>query len=72
MDLVTLEVMEPIILRGYAQYNRGERVALPLERATELIVEYPECFKEVRQDDETKALDAPPTHKMLKGPKHKK
>ena len=71
--MVTLEATERCILRGYAQYNPGDRVAFSDEEAIRILDEFPDGWRECRREDaKAKALDAPSTSKMVKAPERKK
>lgn len=74
MDHIVLQATHGIIVRGYAQYNKGERAVFSVEQAASLLDEYPEGFVEVRQEDANlvKALTAPPVDKMRRAPERKK
>ena len=71
--MVTLEATGSLIIRGYAQYNKGDRASFSEEEALKLLDEYPEGWREChREDVKPKALTAPPVNKMVKTPERKK
>ena len=71
--MVTLEAKEKCIIRGYAQYNKGDRASFTEEEALKLLEEYPDGWQECRREDaEIKAQSAPPKSKMVKQPERKK
>lgn len=71
--MVTLEAQAPCIITGYGLYNKGERATFSDEEAVRLLDEFPDGWRECRREDaKVKALDAPPTNKMVKAPERKK
>ncbi len=71
--MVTLEATQRCILRGYAQYNPGDRIAVSDEEAIRLLDEFPDGWRECRREDAiTKAPNSPSAHKMVKQPEKKK
>lgn len=71
--MVTLEAKEPCIIRGYGQYNKGDRACFSEEQALSLMDEFPGGWRECHQEDAVKkALAAPPSNKMVKAPERKK
>lgn len=71
--MIVLEALEPCIIRGYAQYNKGERAFFSEEEALKLLDEFPNGWRECRREDaKPKAPTAPPVHKMVKAPERKK
>lgn len=71
--MVQLEALEPCILRGYGRYNAGERACFSEEQALSLLEEFPQGWREChREDAKPKALDAPPSNKMVKAAERKK
>ena len=71
--MVTLEAQMPCNIQGYGYYNKGERAAFSDEKALQLLEEFPDGWRECRREDaKVKALDAPPTNKMVKAPERKK
>lgn len=71
--MIVLEATGPCIIRGYAQYNKGERAFFSEEEALKLLDEFPHGWREChREDAKPKALDAPPVNKMVKHAERKK
>jgi hypothetical protein len=71
--MVTLEATERCIIKGYAQYNPGDRAVFSDEEALNLLEQFPNGWREChREDAKLKAPSAPPTHKMVKTPERKK
>lgn len=71
--MVTLEAKATCILRGYGQYNKGDRASFTEEEALKLLDEFPDGWQECRREDaEVKAQSAPPKHKQVKQPERKK
>lgn len=71
--MVTLEATGSIIVRGYAQYNKGDRASFSEEEAISLLEQFPDGWREChREDAKPKALEAPPVHKMVKHAERKK
>ena len=71
--MVLLEATESMIVRGYAQYNKGDRASFSDEEALRLLDEYPEGWREChREDAKPKAPSGPPVNKMVKQPERKK
>lgn len=71
--MITLEATGSLIIRGYAQYNKGDRASFTEEEALKLLDEFPDGWREChREDAKPKALDTPPVHKMVKAPERKK
>jgi hypothetical protein len=71
--MVVLEATGPCIIRGFGQYNRGERATFSDEEAVRLLDEFPDGWRECRHEDaKVKALDAPTHSKMQKAPERKK
>jgi hypothetical protein len=74
---VVLEAMERCIIRGYAQYNIGERVVFTDDEAIRLLEQFPDGWKEVKPEPvkmptSQKALTAPAIDKMKHAPERKK
>lgn len=67
-----LEVLEPAIVRGFGQYNKGERVVVSDSEATTLLTEYPNSWRRCQEDAITKAPTGPPRDKMTRLPERKK
>lgn len=71
--MVTLEATGSLIIRGYAQYNKGDRAFFSEEEALQLLEQFPDGWREChREDAKPKALDAPPVNKMVKQAERKK
>lgn len=71
--MVTLEATGSLIVRGYAQYNKGDRASFSEEEALSLLEQFPDGWREChREDAKPKALDAPPVNKMVKQAERKK
>lgn len=71
--MITLEATGSLIIRGYAQYNKGDRASFTEEEALKLLDEFPDGWREChREDAKPKALDTPPVNKMVKSPERKK
>jgi hypothetical protein len=71
--MVVLEATAPCIIRGYGQYNRGERAVFSDEEAVRLLDEFPDGWRECHHEDaKIKALTAPQQNKMQKAPERKK
>lgn len=67
-----LEALEPTIIRGFGQYNRGERAVVSERDATALLNEYPNSWRRCQEDAITKAPTGPPRDKMTRLPERKK
>jgi hypothetical protein len=71
--MVILEAQYSCIVRGYAQYNKGDRAVFSEEKAVQLLDEFPDGWRECRQEDATvKAPTAPKFDKMKRAPEYKK
>lgn len=71
--MVALRARETCIVRGFAQYNKGDRAVFSEEEALSLLEQYPESWvEEVQEDSRMKAPSKPPTNKMVKAPERKK
>ena len=71
--MITLEATGSLIIRGYAQYNKGDRASFTEEEALRLLDEFPDGWREChREDAKPKALEAPPVNKMVKHAERKK
>lgn len=71
--MVILEAKSTCIIRGYGQYNQGDRATFTEEEALKLLDEFPDGWKECRREDaEAKAYSAPPVDKMVKRAERKK
>ncbi len=71
--MIVLEAQAPCIIRGYAQYNKGDRAFFSEEEALQLLDEFPGGWREChREDAQPKAPAAPPVNKMVKTPERKK
>lgn len=71
--MVLLEALESSIIRGYSQFNKGDRAFFSEEKALELLDEFPQGWREChREDAKPKALEAPPVNKMVKHAERKK
>lgn len=71
--MVTLEAQSTCIIRGYGQYNKGDRATFTEEEALKLLDEFPDGWQECRREDaEIKAPSKPPQNKMVKQPERKK
>lgn len=74
--MVVLEAKERCIVRGYSQYNAGERVVVSEEDAIRLLTEFPDGWKEIPDEPKMptshKALSAPVVDKMKRAPERKK
>jgi hypothetical protein len=67
-----LEALEHTILRGYGQYNKGERVVVSDRDAAALLTECPDSWRRCQEDAITKAPTGPPRDKMTRLPERKK
>jgi len=72
--MVTLEATGSCIVRGYGQYNKGDKVCLSDEQALDLLDQFPDGWRECHREDatQTKAPTAPPVNKMVKTAERKK
>ncbi len=71
--MVLLEALESSIIRGYSQFNKGDRAFFSEEKALELLEDFPHGWREChREDAKLKAPTAPPSNKMVKTPERKK
>jgi len=71
--MVTLEATGSLIVRGYAQYNKGDKASFSEEEALSLLEQFLDGWREChREDAKPKALEAPPVNKMVKHAERKK
>lgn len=68
-----VEFTESVVVRGYGQYNPGDKATFSEGEVASLLSEFPSGWRACqREDAKRKALEAPPTNKMVKAPEHKK
>lgn len=70
--MVELLARETCIVRGFAQYNKGDRAVFSEEEALSLLEQFPDSWAEVPEDSRMKAPSKPSINKMVKAPERKK